>query len=163
VIRHHVKQNSGNEQDAQDVFQDTLVALFNQVRAEPFKLACSLKTYVTSIGKNLWLQRLDYKFRLLYQADLEVNEPGSCYTIEDQFPEYESLVLQRLLYKNIMLLPDDCRRLLQLYCLKVPFREIARMMKFKDEVYVKTRKYTCKNLLRKKMIKDPECLQFLEI
>ena len=34
-------------------------------------------------------------------------------------------------------------------------------VKYKDEVYVKTRKYSCKRLLRRKIMNDPECQQFL--
>ena len=150
VIRHYVTQNSGNHQDVEDLFQDTIIVLFKRVTTQPFKLECSLKTYFISVGKNLWLQRLERKYKLLYQADFEVHESKGTYSVEDQNLADETLEQQRLFYKHLMLLPGDCRRLLQLYCLKIPYKEIARLMKFKDDVYVKTRKYYCKNLLRKK-------------
>mgnify|MGYP001221570423 CR=1 FL=1 len=163
LIRHHVKLHSGNEQDAQDIFQDSLVVMFSQIRLKSFHLVCSLKTYFVSIGKNLWLQRLDYKFRLLYQADYVVHEAKEQYHPVDQVSDYESLEMIRLLYKNMLLLPFDCRRLLELYCLRVPFKEIARLMKYKDGVYVKTRKYHCKKLLGRKVMSDPESHQFMEL
>ncbi|MCX6305842.1 MAG: RNA polymerase sigma factor [Bacteroidetes bacterium] len=162
VLRNHLIHNSGNQQDVEDLFQEALIVLYNRVTVRPFVLNCSLKTYFISIGKNLWLQRLDYKYRLLYQADYEVHEPKEYYTIEDQNLEWETLEKQRLFYKNLMQLPTDCNRLLQLYCLKISFREIARLMNYKDEVYVKTRKYYCKNLLRKKIMNDPEYQQFIK-
>jgi DNA-directed RNA polymerase specialized sigma24 family protein len=109
-----------------------------------------------AISKNLWLQRLDRKYRLLYQSDCAVYESQGAYAMEDQALQEENLEQQRIFYKHLMLLPPDCRHLLQLYCLKIPYKEIARMLKFKDEVYVKTRKYTCKNLLRKKIMNDPD-------
>jgi len=34
-------------------------------------------------------------------------------------------------------------------------------MNFKDEGYVKTRKYLCKNMLRKRIMKDPEYKQYI--
>jgi hypothetical protein len=49
-----------------------------------------------------------------------------------------------------------------LYCLKIPYREIAKLMKYKDDVYVKTRKYSCKQLLRRKILSDPQCQLIFE-
>ena len=161
VIRHYVQQNSGNHQDVEDLFQDTLLVLYKRSMIQPFNLECSLKTYFMSICKNLWLQRLERKYRLLYQADCEAHENQGEYTFEDQELRDENLEQQRLFYKNLMLLPMECRRLLQLYCLKIPYKEIARLLKYKDEIYVKTRKYSCKQLLRRKIMNDPEYQQFL--
>ena len=161
VIRHYLKQNSGNLQDVDDLIQDTMIVLYKRCQVKPFPLECSLKTYFMSICKNLWMQRLDRKYRLLYQADCEVNDIQGGYTLEERESRDETLEQQRLFYKNLMLLPNDCKRLLQLYCLKIPYKEIAMLMKYKDEVYVKTRKYSCKRLLRRKIMNDPECQQFL--
>lgn len=161
LIRHLLVKNSGNEQDAEDLLQDALVLLYKQCQAEPFLIQCSLKTYFVGICKNLWMQRLDYKFRLLYQADYSVHEPRERYYLDDQDLQYEDLARQRLLHKHLMLLPNDCRQLLQLYFLKISFSEIAKLLKYKDESYVKTKKYLCKNLLRKKIMNDPESQQFL--
>ncbi len=161
VIRHFLLHNSGNQQDAEDLFQDGMIALYKRSTVEPLLLQCTLKTYFMSVCKNLWLQRLETKHRLLYQADCEVHESREPYSMEDQDIHAESLELQRLFFKNMMLLPDECRQLLQLYCLKIPYREIARLLNFKDEAYVKTRKYFCKKLLRRKILNDPESHQFL--
>lgn len=162
VVRHHIKQNSGNQSDVEDLVQEAMIILYKRSMAQPFKLECSLKTYFISICKNLWLQQLDRKYRLLYQADIEVNEPQGVYTIDEKEIKEENYEKRRLFYKNILTLPTDCQRLLELYFLKTPYKEIARLMKFKDEIYVKTRKYTCKNLLRKKIMNDPEYQQFFE-
>lgn len=162
VIRHHLSNNSGNQQDVEDLFQDAIIVLYKRIHIQPFKLECSLKTFFIGICKHLWLQRLERKYKLLYQADLEVHEEQGRYgmAFADE-PEEEALELHRLFYKNLMSLPYDCRRLLQLYCLKIPYKEIARLMSFKDELYVKTRKYACKKKLRRIILNDPECKQFL--
>jgi len=162
VLRHFLKNNRGTPQDMQDLFQEAMIVLYKRCMKDSFRLECSLKTYFISICKNLWLQRLDRRFRLLYQADFEVQEPAETYTMEDQDLREENLEQQRLFYKNLMSLPGDCRRIIELYCLKIPYREIARLMNYKDEVYVKTRKYSCKNLLRKRILSDPEYQQFLD-
>jgi RNA polymerase sigma factor (sigma-70 family) len=160
-IRHYLLRNSGNEQDVEDLFQDTLVVLYKQCQQDGLIRGCSLKTYFMAISRNLWLQRLERKYRLLYQADFEVHESRHSYSPEDQDVSEENLELQRIFYKNLMELPGDCRRLLQLYCLKIPYREIARLMNYKDEIYVKTRKYSCKKMLRRRIMNDPECQKLL--
>ena len=160
IVRHWVSRNSGNQQDIEDLFQDTLIILYTRSLVQPFKLECSLKTYFMSICKNLWLQRLERKYRLLYQAEYEVNDSQETYEIDDMEPGEKSLDQQRLFYKNLLSLPTDCQRLIRLYCLKIPYKDIARLLNYKDEGSVKSRKYMCKNLLRKKILKDPECYQF---
>lgn len=161
VARHYVTQNSGNEQDVEDIFHDVLVVLYNRSVTGSFNLDCSLKTYFMSVCKNLWLQRLERKCRLLYQAGYEVHEDRASYCTDEGELTEEVLERQRLFHKHLMLLPSECRQLLQLYCLKVPYREIARILNYKDEVYVKTRKYTCKKLLRKRIMNDPECQKYI--
>jgi RNA polymerase sigma factor (sigma-70 family) len=162
VVRHLVKQNSGNQSDVKELVHEAMIILYKRSLVKPFKLNCSLKTFFISICKNLWLQRLDNKYRLLYQADFEVNEPQCAYSMDEADVKEEENVKRRLLYKNIQTLPADCQRLLELYFLKTPYKEIARLMKFNNEVYVKTRKYACKNLLRKKIMKDPEYYQYFK-
>ena len=162
IVRHMVNRNSGTLQDMEDLFQDAIIVLYKRSLVQPFNLECSLKTYFISICKNIWLQRLERKFRLLYQEEFEVQESLGIYLMDDEQLKEENLEQRRLFYKNLQLLPTDCQRLIRLYCLKIPFKEIARLMNYKDEIYVKTRKYSCKNLLRKKIMKDPECYQFLE-
>ncbi|MEI6683212.1 MAG: sigma-70 family RNA polymerase sigma factor [Bacteroidota bacterium] len=162
LVSRLVKINSGSEQDMEDLFQDAIIILYKRTLEEPFILTCSLKTYFLSICKFLWLQRLERKSRLQYSDDLQVDEPWTAYFIEDLAQSEVILEQRRLFYKNLLTLPIDCQRLIKLYCLKISYKEIARMLKIKDEVSVKTRKYLCKSMLRKKIMKDPECKKYLQ-
>jgi len=58
VIQYYIKENNGSEDDAADVFQDSLIVLHDKVRSEQFKLTCAMKTYIYSICRNLWLKKL---------------------------------------------------------------------------------------------------------
>ena len=162
VVRHHIRQNTGNQSDVEDLVQEAMIILYKRTLDQSFKLRCSLKTFFISICKNLWLQHLDRKYRLLYQADFEVNEPQGAYNRDEKDNQEEDYLKLRLLYKNILSLPEDCQRILELYLLKTPYKEIAKLMNFKDEINVKMRKYSCKNLLRKRIMNDPEFHQYFE-
>jgi len=162
IVRSIVERNSGNHQDAEDVFQDGLIVLYKRVNSPSFTLYCSLKTYFYAICKNIWLQRLERKYRLLYQADFEVHEDKGEYSVEAHQLKEQNLEKMRLYQHHFLTLPQDCQSLLTLFFRKIPLKEIAKILGLKDEVYAKTRKYLCKNMLRRRILNDPNCQQFLE-
>ena len=57
-IANYIEQNSGNDQDAEDIFQESIIILLGKVRQSDFNLTSSLKTYLFSIAKNLWLKKI---------------------------------------------------------------------------------------------------------
>ena len=58
MVRRFVLNNSGNTEDAEDIFQDTMIVLLDKLRYDNFQLTASLKTYVMAISKNLWFKKL---------------------------------------------------------------------------------------------------------
>lgn len=70
VIASYIKQNRGNDEDAQDVFQEAIIVLFEKVKHPDFVLTSSLSTYLFAISKNIWLKFLrDDKFVVTDQLD----------------------------------------------------------------------------------------------
>lgn len=62
----HVKQNSGNQDDAKDVLQDAIMATYMKVTQGDFELTSALNTFIQGIARNLWLKHLDrYKKRYI--------------------------------------------------------------------------------------------------
>jgi len=159
MVRSIVSNHNGNLADAEDIFHDALIIIFNRLKNKQFTLNSSLKTYLFSVCRNLWRRRLERKYRLLYATDSYVNELEGCYTQETMEEEYAEKF--RLYKKHFVELPEFCRALLTYYIRKTPLQDIARIMNYKDTEYVKARKYYCKNLLRKKILNDPECNQFM--
>ena len=43
----------------------------------------------------------------------------------------------------------------------LPLRQIAEELGLKNEEYAKARKYSCKNMLRKRIKNDPACKPYL--
>jgi len=155
-----VEKNSGSYQDAEDVFQDGIIILYQKIRSGPLTLNCSLKTFFFSICRNIWMQRLDRKWRLLYQDDF-VNEPVEDYEVTALEINEEKLEKNRLYQLHFLSLPADCQKILKMFLSKVSLKEISTSMGFKDVTYAKTRKYLCKNMLRKKILRDPTYQRFL--
>ena len=64
ILKRYVLKNSGDKDDAKDVFQNTLIVFYKKVLIENFELSSKISTYLFSIAKNLWLKKLrDEKFK----------------------------------------------------------------------------------------------------
>lgn len=57
-VQHLVLQNSGDEDDAKDLYQDAFVVFYQKISEEGFELTSSIGTFIYSISKNLWLKQL---------------------------------------------------------------------------------------------------------
>ncbi len=156
-----VESNNGVYEDAEDVFQDGLVVLYRKLRQDKIKLSCSVKTFLYSVCRNIWLRRLARKTKLLMHPDLEVNEQAVEYQMKAHELREEHLERLRIFQTHFLSLPKDCQKILVMFFDKVPLKEIAETMGLKGENYVKSRKYMCKNLLRKKILSDPDAKCFI--
>lgn len=58
LIEYHVLRNSGDSDDAKDLFQDVMIVLVQKLERDDFVLSAKLKTYIMAIAKNLWLKKL---------------------------------------------------------------------------------------------------------
>lgn len=57
-VERFILNNKGTIQDAEDVFQDALVVLFEKLKTDNFELTASLKTYIMAISKYIWFNKL---------------------------------------------------------------------------------------------------------
>ncbi len=150
-IRWLVIHNHGTEQDAKDIFQESMIVLYRKIRSGTFSLNCNLSTYIYSICRLLWLKELQRKGRyqsaesddVLYISEGE--EPGQ--NLED--------TKKQLFHKHFSELSKDCRKILDLYLNGVPVAEITKLMGFASEQYTMERKYRCKQRLMDKIINNP--------
>jgi RNA polymerase sigma factor (sigma-70 family) len=161
IARSIVERKSGTRQDVEDVLQEALFVLYKRSLNPEATWNCSLKTYFYSVCRNIWLQKLDRKYRLFFQSDIEVHEDRCQYLPDD--PEIRESILERrrLFTLHFSTLPADCQSLLRLFFARKSFKEIALLMGLISEKYAKQKKYLCKNMLRKRIINDPKCQQFL--
>ncbi|HVA98722.1 MAG TPA: sigma-70 family RNA polymerase sigma factor [Bacteroidia bacterium] len=58
MVNRFVTNNSGRTDDAEDIFQDTMIVLFEKLKQDDFQLTASIKTYIMAISKNLWFKHL---------------------------------------------------------------------------------------------------------
>jgi len=160
TIKYLVVKNSGNEEDAEDVFQDSLIVIFKKIRNNELELSSSFRTYLYSVCRNLWLQKLHKRKQFTrefsdIESFVELPEKVVEEIYDDEVEKY------RLYQQHFLTLNDDCQKVLLLFMKKISLREIAVEMGYKTEKYAKTRKYLCKEELKKRIINDPKCHKFL--
>ncbi|MDP4289488.1 MAG: sigma-70 family RNA polymerase sigma factor [Bacteroidota bacterium] len=158
MARHLIVNNSGTNQDAEDVFQDALVIVYKRIIDDELSLNSSFKTFFYSICRNIWLQRLGkMKDRSNDFVDFEsitnLSEPTN-----DEINSIENKK-QKLYQIHFLNLSEDCQKVLQLFLRKISLREISSIMGYKTEKYAKTRKFKCKEELKSRIINDPNYLK----
>jgi len=161
LIKFLVYENGGSGEDAEDVFQDGIIIIYNKISLNELKLTCSFKTYMYSVCRNLWLQKLGKRkaiFDKLTDVEDFIDLPQDLLK-EASIAEAE---MHRIIQIHFLSLPDDCQKVLKLFLKNIPLRDIAGIMGFKTENYAKTRKYLCKEELKKRIADDPRSQKFLK-
>ncbi len=157
-IKHMVITHSGQVEDSEDVFQDAVIIIYNKINDGNFNLTSSFKTFLYSVCRNLWLQQLnknkaalanintsDFDMFDLSEADKE--EQQQLYQLENH--KYN------LYQRHFLALSEDCQKVISMFLKKLSLREIAERMGYKTEKYAKTRKFLCKETLKKNILNDP--------
>ena len=144
TIRNLIKKNNGNDEDAQDIFQEAIIIIYKKIKEEKLELSCSLSTYLYSVRRLLWLKQLEKK-RIrgeTFGNGEEIAEISS--GIGSNFEKNDEYKLYQYHFNK---LNKDCQKVLRLFLEKVPLREIAEIMGYKTEQYAKKRKFECKKKL----------------
>lgn len=153
-VKNFILLNSGNDDDAKDIFQESIIVIFRRLKEESFTITCSFKTYIFSICKNLWLKELERrKLERTKINNPEEFETSDC-DIEEPVttPEHDRY---RMYQAHFLSLSKDCQKVLRLFMEKVSLKEIANIMGYASEKYAKKRKYQCKEMLIKRIKNDP--------
>lgn len=74
MVNRFVINNSGKIEDAEDLFQDTMIVLIEKLQQDNFHLTASIKTYIMAIAKNIWLKRLRKSYQEVEFSDLYNNK-----------------------------------------------------------------------------------------
>lgn len=151
TVKNHVIKNSGSIDDVSDVFQDTIIALYQQVTDNSFNLTSDLKGYFFGIARNLWNAQLRQKKRV---SELNVD------VVDDDSDDLFDPALEKILSRSFQKLKPDCQTVLTLYYDGSSYEEIAVKMKLKNETYARRKKYLCKEALIEIIKQDPEYKEY---
>ena len=152
LVAHFVKKNSGTEADAEDIFQDSLIALYNKANRGSLVLTASLQTYIYSIAKNLWFKKLRVKNRNVELKDTHENLPLE----EDFFESITKNERSELIADILQSLGDDCRKVLRyFYFDRLKMKQIMELMGWQSEQVAKNKKSNCMKKLKTMVMENP--------
>ena len=153
IVLKLVKRNKGSDDDAKDVFQETLVIVFKNIRdCETFTIKCNFQTYFYSIARLVWFKYFKNnktdEFTPLIETHSYIH-----FTEPEPFREED---LRYSIYQRAFLkLPADCRDILKMTVDGYSQKEIVNTLNLVSENYIKKRKHFCKEYLIKLIKEDP--------
>jgi RNA polymerase sigma factor (sigma-70 family) len=147
MVQSLIINNSGSTDDAKDIFQETMIVLYEKVRSGTFELNCLIKTYVYSVSRRLWLKRLQQMSR--YAPAIENLQ--DTVPVEEDVEENERINSEfQAMEKAINSLGEPCKSLLEAYYLeKKSMQEIALFFGYTNAENAKNQKYKCLVRLKK--------------
>ncbi|MFA8449363.1 MAG: RNA polymerase sigma factor [Bacteroidales bacterium] len=153
-IKRYIIQNSGSEDDANDIFQDGVMVIYQKIKKnELTELHCAFHTYLFSVCRFLWLQNLNKKE---VKVDTDNHQIQESLSVE---PDLKILTEETSRYdlyrKHFTQLNKECQKILNLFLQKTPQKKVAEMMGYKSVDYAKRKKYLCKEKLVEKIKRDP--------
>lgn len=147
MIQHFVENNNGSFDDARDVFQEAMIALYEKVQLDSFVLTCQIKTYLFSICKHLWLKRLQQMGK--YSSPLSAHEESISVEMDMGQIEKKDTAFE-IMDRALNSLGEPCKSLLEGYYLnKKGMQELASQFGYTNADNAKNQKYKCLMRLKK--------------
>lgn len=133
-----------NEESILDIFQDTVIVVYQKIYVENFKLNSStLKTYLFGIGKH---KVYDYfkKKKITNDSIKQLKVEDKNFDIDDAPSIYE-----QTLAKNLNMISESCQQILKLFYYRgLTIKDIVAQTEYKDENTVKSHKSRCLKKLK---------------
>jgi RNA polymerase sigma factor (sigma-70 family) len=141
-----ILNNNGSYDEARDIFQEAMIALYQKAKSDSFVLTSQIKTYVYSICRRLWLKRLQQLGKttngienfeaIAVEEDVEIHERRNA----------ELGIMDRALNS----LGEPCKSLLEaFYIERKSMDQIALLFGYTNADNAKNQKYKCLMRLKK--------------
>jgi RNA polymerase sigma factor (sigma-70 family) len=159
-IRKYILSNNGSTEDANDIFQDAVVILFNQIINNKYKSDLDIDGFLFSVSRNLWIDKVRREKRMLNKDfTIETNHTDFNDQLKDLIVKEKSAALRTVFEK----LDEKCRKILH-YTIyeKLSMKEISVKMGYSNENVAKSNHYRCKTYLAKLVKEDESLLNLLK-
>ncbi|MBS1575528.1 MAG: sigma-70 family RNA polymerase sigma factor [Bacteroidetes bacterium] len=161
LLSSYVINNSGSQQDAEDIFQEVIVSFIDLVQRAKFRGESSVKTFLYSMNRHTWLnelkrrgrsERRELKFELI-RGDEEVDVS---HFIADREAKNEVLSV-------VARLGEACKKILLLfYYENMGMKEILENTDYENEQVVRNKKYKCLKQLEHMINQNPALMNSLK-
>ena len=138
-IGRFIKSHGGSDDDARDTFQEALIIFCRKTAQSDFKLTSKISTYLFSVSKFLWKDKLQKANRYVHSYDFEqltdVAEVAAGYEEEQQYQFLDTVLAA---------IGDRCKEILEAYYFhKLSMVLVAEKFGYNSEASAKNQKYKC--------------------
>ncbi len=149
-IKSFVLSNKGQQQDAEDIFQNALMQLAVRYDKEKFVITSSFEAYLFTVCKNLWRRELNKtKIRV---TKYETLQP------EAKHEDIAASVLEQerweLFTEKLEEISGRCKELLKSYFSKMSYADIVKKFNYSSETVARQSVFKCKTRLKELVKKD---------
>lgn len=139
--------NSGTEQEAKDIYQETVIAFYERAQQPGFVLTCKIKTYLYAVCRRLWLKRLAEKKRF----SISIPETETFDGVETEVNEAEERELSfKRMGESLHALGEPCRSIIEdFYIHNFSMELISEKFGYTSADNAKNQKYKCLQRLKK--------------
>ena len=143
-----VLTNNGNEDDAKDIFQESVIVLYNKVKSGNFELNSKLKTFLYSVCRRLWLKRLSQKSR---NVTTDLKDFEEFQAVEHDLDYHQEKDAQfKQMEVALIKLGEPCKTIIEDYYIQSrSMQDISEKFGYTNADNAKTQKYKCLQRLKK--------------
>jgi len=150
----YIKQNSGTEEDAEDIFQEVILVFIEIVKQDKFRGESSIGTFFYALTRNIWLNEL--KKRDKSKQREEIFEKSKDEVIMDVSHFIANRELKADLMKVVDKLGENCKKILiAFYFENLAMKEILKSLDYENEQVVRNKKYKCLKQLEQMLTFHP--------
>ncbi|MFN3759819.1 MAG: RNA polymerase sigma factor [Algoriphagus aquaeductus] len=142
MLEHLILTNTGQAEDAADIIQEAMLVVVKMIRNEKFRGESSLKSFLYSICKNLWINELRKRKSNQYRNEQYENEKSQIdLSVVEEIQQMENLRFVMNLFET---LGEKCKQVLTLfYFEELSMRDICEKLAFSSEQVLRNKKYKC--------------------
>jgi RNA polymerase sigma factor (sigma-70 family) len=143
-IKKMILKNNGTNDDAKDIFQDTVLIFYNQVKLNRFNEDKDIGGFMYTVARNLWINKAKRANKFVQVNDTETWEGSETDALDDLISKEKAAAIEEVMNQ----IGEECKKLLKYSVYeKMSLKEIAVKMGYSSEGVAKTYNYRCKQKL----------------
>lgn len=148
LVLKFVVNNNGTQEAAQDIYQESIIVLYENALDPGFELHCQLQTYIYSVARRLWLKQLKKAGKVYMMKEEEEMDLADVTEDLQQHLQREEDLLK--LNSSLAQLGEPCSSLIREYYLgRQSMDELAEKFGYTNADTAKNQKYKCLQRLKR--------------
>lgn len=153
-VKRFIMKNSGDLEDAADVFQEALIDIYKLANKPSFILTCPFEAFLITVCKNKWLNTLKKR-----KQNPVTNSLDDLYTIKPSDLATSESYTEQIEEENTMMkilenMGDRCKSIIKA-CMTGEHQEKVAESLGLSYAYLRKKKSECMGTLRKLLIEHP--------